>query len=94
MQYFVFSFVILLCYGFWAGWLTKDDSTVSVWPQLSIVAMQSMLLFMFWMTAVNMEEQLVSTVLLQGPGVCNVTYAQWRACQPIQSNVCLCAALC
>lgn len=58
-QYFTASFVLLLVYGLWAGWLTQDDMTVSVWPQLSIVAMQSMLLFMFWMTAVNMEEQLV-----------------------------------
>jgi hypothetical protein len=59
LQYFAASFILLLLYGLWAGWLTRQDKTVSVWPQLSIILMQSMLLFMFWMTSVNMEEQLV-----------------------------------
>ena len=57
--YFTASFVLLLIYSFWAGWLTSADKTVSVWPQMSIVAMQSLLLLMFWMNVVNMEEQLV-----------------------------------
>jgi len=57
--YFSASFVLLLIYSFWAGWLTSPDKTVSVWPQMSIVAMQSLLLFMFWMNVVSMEEQLV-----------------------------------
>jgi hypothetical protein len=59
VQYFAASFVLLMLYGLWAGWLTQEDTTVSVWPRLSIILMQSMLLFMFWMTSVNMEEQLV-----------------------------------
>jgi hypothetical protein len=59
VQYFAATFILLMVYGFWAGWLTLNDKTVSVWPQLAIVAMQSVLLFEFWMAAVNMEEQLV-----------------------------------
>jgi hypothetical protein len=58
--YFSASFVLLLVYSFWAGWLTSGDKTVSVWPQLSIVAMQSILLFMFWLNIISMEEQLIS----------------------------------
>jgi hypothetical protein len=58
--YFSASFVLLLVYSFWAGLLTSGDKTVSVWPQMSIVAMQSMLLFMFWLNIVSMEEQLIS----------------------------------
>lgn len=42
-----------------AGWLTREDMTVSLYPQLSIIAMQSVLLFMFWNTIVHMEDQLV-----------------------------------
>lgn len=72
--YYSASFVLLLCYSFWAGWLTSDDKTVSVWPQMSIVAMQSMLLFMFWLNIVSMEEQLVplNKVIENSPGSAKV----------------------
>jgi hypothetical protein len=43
-----------------AGWLTREDMTVSLYPQLSIIAMQSVLLFMFWNTIIHMEDQLVA----------------------------------
>lgn len=61
-------------YSFWAGWLTSADKTVSVWPQMSIVAMQSLLLFMFWLNIVSMEEQLVplNKVIEASPGSAKV----------------------
>jgi hypothetical protein len=57
--YYAASFILLMAYSFWAGWLTSEDKTISVWPQMSIVLMQSILLFMFWLNIVGMEEQLV-----------------------------------
>eukprot|EP00775_Hariotina_reticulata_P001342 gene1342-1685_t len=57
--YFVVSFALINLYSLWAVWLTKDDKTTSVAPQWSIMAMQSVLLLMFWLGIVGMEEQLV-----------------------------------
>lgn len=61
-------------YSFWAGWLTSADKTVSVWPQISIVAMQSLLLFMFWLNILSMEVQLVplNKVIEASPGSAKV----------------------
>jgi hypothetical protein len=40
--------VLINVYSLYAGVLTKDDKTSSVFPQWSIMFMQSLLLFMYW----------------------------------------------
>lgn len=46
--YFAVSFILINVYSLYAGVLTQDDKTSSVFPQWSIMVMQSLLLFMFW----------------------------------------------
>ncbi|WIA17081.1 hypothetical protein OEZ85_013980 [Tetradesmus obliquus] len=57
--YFAASFVLINVYSLYAGVLTRDDKTSSVFPQWSIMVLQSLLLFMYWLNLVSMEEQLV-----------------------------------
>lgn len=46
--YFAASFVLINVYSLYAGVLTRDDKTSSVFPQWSIMVLQSLLLFMYW----------------------------------------------
>jgi hypothetical protein len=46
--YFAASFVLINVYSLYAGVLTKNDKTSSVFPQWSIMVMQSLLLSMYW----------------------------------------------
>eukprot|EP00878_Enallax_costatus_P025675 GHUV01027494.1.p1 GENE.GHUV01027494.1~~GHUV01027494.1.p1 ORF type:complete len:397 (+),score=107.32 GHUV01027494.1:402-1592(+) len=58
-SYFLTSFVLVNGYALYAGIITRHDRTASVFPQWSIMFMQSLLLFIFWLNMVSMEEQLV-----------------------------------
>lgn len=58
-SYFVASFILINVYALYAGVVTRNDKTSSVFPQWSIMFMQSLLLFMFWLNMVSMEDQLV-----------------------------------
>lgn len=91
--YYAASFILLLAYSFWAGWLTSDDKTVSVWPQLSIVAMQSLLLFMFWLNIVSMEEQLVplNKVIENSPNSAKVSCSAVLNYTPGQDTLRVCS---
>ena len=58
-SYFSTSFILVNGYALYAGIITRHDKTASVFPQWTIMFMQSLLLFIFWLNMVSMEEQLV-----------------------------------